>query len=192
MSSFADEEDQNKDVLWCERVREKENNEIAHPRLAANKENDSVKTSSNKQMRKVYKVGSVTKAVNSSIEKTPEFLAHIFIKRQQTDCFQQKLEDIPKRSAVIQVNFSDNHAFKQGEIESTNWRQQQLKLLTVCVQKHDGKKSIVFVSNDMDHDKITILVFLHKLLADLHQRMQSLNFHLKNINLKLIFFRWKP
>ena len=166
LSSFV-EADQASEILWCEWVRE-ENNEIAHPRRGANKEADTVKTSSKKQMKKICKAGSVAEAVATLIEKMPEFLAHVFIKRQQSACFQEKLSDIPDASAVIQVDFSENYSLQQqGEIQSAYWSQQQLTLFTVCVWTHDSNKSMVFVSDDLDHDKTSVLVFLHKLLAEL-------------------------
>ncbi len=168
-------EDVNKEVLWCEWVREEENKEMAHPRRNANKEAGNIETSlktsfkkPHKQMKKVCWVGTVTEAVDTLLDKMPDFLAHVFIKRQQSHCFQEKLANIPEGSAVIQVDFSDNYSLQQqGEIQSAYWSQKQLTLFTVCVWTHDGKRSMVFVSDDLDHDKTSVLVFLHKLLADL-------------------------
>ena len=107
-------------------------------------------------------------AVNSFKEKIPNFLAHVFIKWKQSSCFQKKLSNIPKGTAIVQVDFSENYSFQQqGEIQSAYWSQKQLTIFTVCIWAHDAKKRMVFVSDNLDHDKTSVLVFIHKLLVEL-------------------------
>ena len=52
LGSFI-EGDEDKEVLWCEWVREGENNEMAHPRRNSSKKADKTKSSSTKQTKKV-------------------------------------------------------------------------------------------------------------------------------------------
>jgi len=75
---------------------------------------------------------------------------------------------IPPQSAVIQIDFSENYALQhQGEIQSAHWNQSQLTLFTVCVWMRKETTSVVFVSDDLDHDKTSVLVFINHLLGDL-------------------------
>ena len=117
LGSFI-EGDEDKEVLWCEWVREEEN-EMAHPRRNSSKKADKTKSSSTKQTKKVCRAGTVSEAVDSLMEKIPTFLTHVFVKREQSSCFQEKLSNIPDGNAVIQVDFSENYSFQQqGEIQS--------------------------------------------------------------------------
>ena len=64
----------------------------------------------------------------------PEFLAHVYIKRKQSNYFQCKLLSIPPRSTVIQLDFSENYTLQhQGEVQLAHWNQDQLTLFTICV-----------------------------------------------------------
>ena len=94
---------------------------MAHPRNA-NKQADTIKTTSKKQMKKICRARSVNDAVNSFMEKIPNFLAHVFIMGKQSYCFQEKLSNIPKGTALIQVDFSENYSFQQQEeIQFAYW-----------------------------------------------------------------------
>ena len=102
------------------------------------------------------------------MEKIPTFLTHVFVKREQSSCFQEKLSNIPDGNAVIQLDFSESYSFQQqGEIQSAYWSQKQLTLFTICTWTNIAKKSMVFVNDNLDHDKTSVLVFLHKLLVEL-------------------------
>ena len=57
--------------------------------------------------------GTVSEAVDSLMEKIQTFLTHVFVKREQSSCFEEKLSNIPDGNAVIQVDFSENYSFQQ-------------------------------------------------------------------------------
>ena len=101
-------------------------------------------------------------------EKIPSFLIHTCTKRAQSSYFQLKILRVPASSAIIQVDFSENYSLQeQGEVQSAHWNEEQLTLFTVCVWMYKIKKSFVFVSDDLDHDKTSVIVFMNELLKAL-------------------------
>ena len=157
----------NTEIFWYEWAREEEHNEPSHSRRNSATE-DGKPTAPRKKMMKCCRTGTVLAAIESLTEKLPEFLLHVFIKREQSNCFQMKLLSIPSGSAVIQVDFSENYTLQQqGEIQSAYWNQNQLTIFTICVWMHNEQKSMVFVSDDLDHEKTSVLVFIHKVLSEL-------------------------
>ena len=110
-------------------------------------------------------------------EKIPSFLIHTFTKRAQSNYFQLKILRVPASSAIIQVDFSENYSLQdQGEVQSAHWYEEQLTLFTVCVWMYKIKKSFVFVSDDLDHDKTLAIVFMNELLKALTREYGINNF----------------
>ena len=121
----------NKEIFWYEWAREEDQNEPSHKRRKSATENGKPNAPKQKLM-KSCRLGTVLAAIESLTEKLPEFLLHVFIKREQSNHFQSKLLSIPKGSAVIQVDFSENYTIQhQGEIQSAYWNQNQLTVFTI-------------------------------------------------------------
>lgn len=157
----------NTEICWYEWAREEDHNEPSHKRRKSATDNGKP-NAPKKKMMKCCRAGTVLAAIESLAEKLPEFLLHVFIKREQSNHFQTKLLSIPKGSAVIQVDFSENYTIQhQGEIQSAYWNQNQLTVFTICVWMHKEQKSMVFVSDDLDHDKTSVCVYMHKVLSKL-------------------------
>ena len=138
------------------------------------KENDEEKESENqeninesgkKKIVKAQQNRTIGDALENLVSKLPNFLSHVFLKREQASYFQYKLLSVGEKSAVVQVNFSENFTLKdQGEIQSAYWDQEQLTLFTISIWTKSIQSSIAIVSDDLDHDKTAVLVFMNRLL----------------------------
>ena len=117
-----------------------------------------------KKLIKCCRSGTVLTAVESLAEKLPEFLFHVFIKREQSNCFAKHSQGKCNYSGGFSENYTLQH---QREIQSAYWNQSQLTIFTVCVWMNNEQRSMVFVSDDLDHDKISVCVFMHKVLTKL-------------------------
>lgn len=153
----------NNEIVWYEWMRvdyeEKKNSrrKVSNP---------GSQTSS--KMDKCLKNGTVADVFDSLQEKMPYFLYHVYIKREQSNYFQLKLVSIPERNAVVQVDFSENYSLEfQNEIQSAHWNQDQLSLFTSSSWLNQLQISKVFVSDDLEHDKVSVLVYMHMLLSKL-------------------------
>lgn len=157
----------NKDIFWYEWARE-EVNGPTHSSRRSEPQDGETSHAPRKKLMKCCRTGTVLEAIETLRSKLPNFMLHVFIKREQSHCFQTKLLSIAHGSAVIQIDFSENYTLQhQGEIQSAYWNQSQLTIFTVCVWMHAEKKSIVFVSDELDHEKNSVCVFIHELLSKL-------------------------
>ena len=64
------------------------------------------------KMKKICKEGTISDVVESLQRKLPTFLQHVFIKRQQSKYFEEKLANLDKEEAVAQVDFAENYNCK--------------------------------------------------------------------------------
>ena len=100
-------------------------------------------------------------------EKIPSFLQHVFIKRKQSLYFQETLKNLKERECAIQVDFAENYSCShQDEIQTAHWGQEQVTLFTMAVWTKPADsndpvcESYAIVSDDTDHDKKSVTVFL--------------------------------
>ena len=122
-----------------------------------------------KKMTKISKEGTIGDAVESLQEKLPSFLEHVFIKRQQSKLFGERLAKLGPSEAVIQVDFAENYTCKhQDEPQSAHWNQEQVTLFTLAIWTkeaagvHNVCASHDIVSNEMMHDKKAVAVFVSR------------------------------
>ena len=166
----------NNQISWNQWERIEADSTEVHSRRKSKKNYQSGQ-SCKKRIEKRYLNGTIGDAIERLAEKIPNFLVHTFIKRAQSNHFQFKILNIPPSSAVVQVDFSENYSLQdQGEVQSAHWNEEQLTLFTVCVWMHQKQKSFVFVSNDLDHDKTSVIVFMNKLLSMLSIDHGVINF----------------
>ena len=98
-------------------------------------------------------------------EKTLPFALHSFIKTQQSLPFRtfKNRENV----LLIQVDFSENYAIKfQDEIQTMHWVKEQLTVFT-CVASGHEMKSFALVSDDLQHNKAAVLIFLDVIFNEL-------------------------
>lgn len=101
------------------------------------------------------------------------FLKHSFIKREQAETFNsydrpRALNQEFSLEAVLQIDFAENFVcVNQNEVQTAHWNQRQLTLFTSALYYNDKIQSKVYVSNNNNHDKTTIVPYIYKLLMDL-------------------------
>lgn len=151
-------------TMWCEWERVK----VVVP-TASKKGSKATKVVT--KMKKICKEGTISDVVESLQRKLPTFLQHVFIKRQQSKYFEEKLANLDKEEAVAQVYFAENYNCKyQDEIQSPHWIQEQVTLFTVAVWTKGTAggdnvcESRVIVSDEMKHDKKAVAVFMSQVI----------------------------
>ena len=99
------------------------------------------------------------------------FLQDVFIKRQQSSYLEEKLTNLDKGEAVVQVDFAENYTCRyQDDIQSAHWHQEQVTLFTVAVwTKGTGGEdnvceSPVILSDEMAYDKKAVAVFMSQVI----------------------------
>ena len=129
-------------------------------------------------MKKICKEGTLDDLLLLFESKIPSFLEHVFVKREQFKYFEEKLTNLDKDEAVIQVDFAENYTCKyQDEIQSAHWNQEQVTLFTVAIWTKNPSapgnlcKTHVIVSDDVAHDKTSVSVFMSTILDDFVKKM---------------------
>lgn len=125
-----------------------------------------------KKMKKICKEGTLDDVLSSLESKIPSFLEHVFIKRQQSKYFEEKLTHLDQEEAVVQVDFAENYTCKhQDEVQSAHWNQEQVTLFTVaiwtkCPSGDNVCETHVIISDEMAHDKTSVAVFMSTILSE--------------------------
>ena len=80
-------------------------------------------------------------------------------------------------NAVLQVDFSENAAIaSQFEIQSAHWNHGAATLFTDHVWISDSEsESIVLVSDDLNHTKYSVYVFMDYIINHLKKKFSSIN-----------------
>lgn len=122
------------------------------------------------KMTKVIKEGTIEEALDILKTKMPSFLQHVFIKRNQTKFFQEKIEQCKPQEAIIHVDFSENYTcLQQDEVQAAHWNQNQVTVFPVAIWSRDATGNVIcsshaIISDDLGHEKKSIAVFLYKVL----------------------------
>lgn len=70
--------------------------------------------------------------------------------------------------AVLQIDFAENFVCEmQDKVQSAHWNQRQLTLFTSALYHIEHFRSKVMISDNLNHTKLTIVLYLFKLLTDL-------------------------
>ena len=85
--------------------------------------------------------------------------------------FKVKREGVNSKNIVIQLDFSENYAVThQNEIQSAHWSHGQVTLFTTCTWiEKDVIDSLVFISDDLDHDKFAVASFIEKHIKNIRK-----------------------
>lgn len=123
-----------------------------------------------KKMEKVCKEGTVD-ALAVLKEKLPNFVKHVYIRRQQLKYFERKIEHLQADEVVAQVDFSENYPCQQqDEVQTAHWNQEQVTVFPATIwtinddQSQKTCSSQVFITDDRDHDKTAVGVFMDRVL----------------------------
>ena len=119
-----------------------------------------------KKIQKVLKEGTVEEAFDALSKKLPGFLDHVYVKRKQSRFFEEKISNLKPNEAAVQVDFSENYTCAhQDEIQAAHWDQSQVTIFPVVVWTSHGCESYAFVSDERNHDKQSVSVFVDKVLT---------------------------
>lgn len=132
------------------------------------------------RVEKKEKDGKISALIAHVDALSPHFLKHSYIKREQSDVF--NLYDLPRASdtefaleALIQVDFAENFVCEQqDEVQTAHWNQLQLTLFTTGLYYNGTFQSKVYVSNNLIHNKETIIPYICKLLKGLPESVRIL------------------
>ena len=110
------------------------------------------------------------------------FLLQTYVKRKQAASFKSLVEGCDGKNVVLQVDFSENATIaSQREIQSAHWNNGQATLFTAHVWIKAGSedtgaesKSMVTVSDDLNHTKYSIYVFMQRILGYLKATFPSI------------------
>ena len=122
-------------------------------------------------MEKVDITGTVEECFLELKVQVCPFLLHTYVKRKQSASFKSLVKECDGSSVVLQVDFSENATIaSQREIQSAHWNHGQATLFTAHAWiKHDGSDtcSMVIVSDDLNHTKHSVYVFMQRILTHL-------------------------
>ena len=143
--------------------------EVVVPTASSKKDSEAKKVV--KKVKKICKEGNISDVIASLQRKLPTFLEHVFIKRQQSKYFEDRLANLDKEEAVVQVDFAENYTCKyQDEIQTAHWNQEQVTIFTVAVWTKGTAggdnvcESHAIVSDETTHDKKSVAVFMSQVI----------------------------
>lgn len=112
--------------------------------------------------------GTIAQPLDKIMERLPKFKNHCYLKKAQSNYFEQCKTEIARDEAVIQLDFAEYYALvRQDEIQSAHWSHSQVTLFTCCVWlPNDVVQSYVVVSNDKSHSKYCVFTFFKAILED--------------------------
>ena len=130
---------------------------------------------------KVADSGTLKKCLALLQNQLPAFLIHVYIKRKQSQHFEDEKARANGQHVVIQVDFAENYAIiQQDEIQSAHWSHDQVSIFTACAYIGDDQvKSFAIVTDDLVHGKYQVATFLDYLIKNLKDtcpRLESVAF----------------
>ena len=145
--------DTSSEVEWCHWERLEQ--------ITTSKKEKTKKKS--KTMKKICKLGTVDKAIQSLEDQMPYFLQHVYVKSQQSAFFDAKEANLTQSKALVQVEFAENYTCKhQDDVQSAHWHKQQIILFT------NGSKttckSHVIVTDELSHEKKSVAVMMSHII----------------------------
>ena len=130
------------------------------------------KWSDSEGMPTLIKVSGCVKDVLNGIQKEiNQFKSHCFVRRSQLYYFEKSREKPDIDTIILQIDFAENYrTLTQDEIQSCHWSHNQVTLFTAIAWLHDSKHAMIVVSDDLNHGKHAVWVFLRKILNFLKEQ----------------------
>lgn len=128
-----------------------------------------------KRPKQVEHSGTVKDVICEIKKQLPTFRVHCYVKNVQSEEFELRKINKDPKTGVLQIDFAENFSLiSQDEIQSAHWSHQQVTLFTACVWTGTATTSYTIVSDDISHQKLSIKVFMYKLVEDILKRFPSL------------------
>lgn len=125
-----------------------------------------------KKTKKVCKEGSLEEAIQTLEDKMPSILEHVYVKRKQSNFFEDKKANLKSNKAIVQVDFAENYSCRyQDEVQSAHWNQQQVTSFTIAIWTKNGPnvncESHAIVTDELSHEKKAVAVFMSNVIDNL-------------------------
>jgi hypothetical protein len=122
--------------------------------------------------------GTVEDALKVLKKQLPKYLQHEFIKQKQSKFFQEALKSASAEHVVLQVDFAENYSARyQNAVQSTYFNNTQVTIFTaVAWYAANEKMSFAIISQDNNHNKIAVHVFIKKIVCLLKERLPGMRF----------------
>lgn len=124
--------------------------------------------------------GTLSDALAELRKQLVSFLAHVFVKRRQSECFEKCKNSVSEKCALIQVDFSENYLSQyQDEVQSAHWHYNQVTVFTCVVWVGKTSISYAIISDYLSHDKFAVYQYLKVILDDLkitHPQVENVIF----------------
>ncbi|XP_063232470.1 uncharacterized protein LOC134536608 [Bacillus rossius redtenbacheri] len=144
-----------------------------------------------KEVNLIEHTGKIHNCIQEIQNQFPQFKLHCYIKRKQAKHFEATKLKVTTNTAVLQIDFAENYtAGFQYEIQSahwhkqqvshwhkqqvSHWHKQQVSLFTAVAWVGVCRRCFVIVSDDLNHNKYSVWVFLNKLIKVLKEEFPSL------------------
>lgn len=133
-------------------------------------------------IEKVTKEGSVTDLINHISSMRQKFVAHVEVKRNQSEIFKSNIESskIDSSIAVLQIDWAENYkCFAQNETQAAHFGQNQVSIFTAALW-NIKVKTYAFVSDSLDHTKTSVIANIDKVCQLLPSSVKELNIYSDN------------
>ena len=118
----------------------------------------------NGHTQRVHVEQSVSEAFEHFKEKLPLFITHQLTREHQAKCFKEVKDNLDSQTILFHFDFAQNYTCSyQDAAQSAYWCQKQVTIFTVSIYKKDTKKMAAIVSDNLNHSKESICVYLETL-----------------------------
>lgn len=121
--------------------------------------------------------GTLLELISVLSRLLPYFKKHSYVNRVQKKYFRTTRANLSNDDsiAVIQVDFAENFSIrKQDEIQSAYFLNEQISVFTIVVWLKNNTFSLAYVSDELNHDKYAVYVYLNKLFSWLKSEHSAL------------------
>ena len=127
-------------------------------------------SSGDQRLHRYSRRESLSESLEIFKDSLKDFLLHHITKRHQSDVFRQQKMNLSDETVLFHFDFSENYTCQyQDAVQSVYWIQKQVSIFTVSIYSQNSSKSFVFLSDDIDHSKRTVTVYLTELLKNFSQ-----------------------
>ena len=127
------------------------------------------------RIEKVVVTDTVDTIFNELKKQLSAFLLHTFVKRNQAASFDSLKTFCNGQSIVLQVDFSENATIAaQKEVQAAHWHHSQATIFTAHAWINSATNfSMVIISDDLDHTKYSIFVFMQHIFQTIRAKFPS-------------------
>jgi hypothetical protein len=124
---------------------------------------------------KTEEEGTVKECIQILSKKVKQYLDHVFIKRQQSNYFEQMKDNSDDKSIVVQVDYSQNFSVEeQDAIQSAHWSNKSISIFTAHAWCGPLNFSFALPSDNITHNKYCVNTCVEYIIDELKQYLPNL------------------